>query len=155
MIELNEIKSVSVDMSTEETPYNRIYAKPIERQGDVLLCEFESANYDINKKGKDFTIGISEEMYLDQLKVKENMIKSYQEENTKLKEKIVKMKNVVLDIETNNMKSIIEIVNVAKENEKLKMLLKRARDLIRQIDWCESFYAYNDGLDEEINEVLK
>lgn len=42
-----------------------------------------------------------------------------------------------------------------EENEKLKMLLKRARDLIRQIDWCESFYAYNDGLDEEINEVLR
>ena len=37
----------------------------------------------------------------------------------------------------------------------LKELLKRARDLIEQINWCESFYAYNDGLDEEIDEVLK
>lgn len=120
MIKLNEIKSVSIDMSTEKEPYNRIYAKPIEKQGDVLLCEFESANYDISKKEKDFTTGISEEMYLDQLKVKENMIKSYQ-----------------------------------KENEKLKELLKRARNLIEQINWCESFYAYNDGLDEEIDEVLK
>lgn len=86
MIKLNEIKSISIDMSTEEKPYNRIYAKPIEKQGDVLLCEFESANYDISKKEKDFTTGISEEMYLDQLKVKENMIKAYQEENAQLKE---------------------------------------------------------------------
>lgn len=50
MIKLKEIKSVSIDMSTEKTPYNRIYAKPIEKQGDVLLCEFESANYDIEQK---------------------------------------------------------------------------------------------------------
>ena len=50
MIELKEIKSISIDMSTEKAPYNRIYAKPIEKQGDVLLCEFESANYDIEQK---------------------------------------------------------------------------------------------------------
>lgn len=45
-----QITSISIDMSTEETPYNRIYAKPVEKQGDVLLCEFESANYDIEQK---------------------------------------------------------------------------------------------------------
>lgn len=45
-----KIKSISIDMSTEESPYNRIYAKPIEKQGDVLLCDFESANYDIEQK---------------------------------------------------------------------------------------------------------
>lgn len=45
-----KITSISIDMSTEEAPYNRIYAKPIEKQGDVLLCEFESANYDIKQK---------------------------------------------------------------------------------------------------------
>ena len=45
-----QIKSISIDMSTEETPYNRIYAKPIEKQGNVLLCEFESANYDFEQK---------------------------------------------------------------------------------------------------------
>lgn len=45
-----QITSISIDMSTEEAPYNRIYAKPIEKQGDVLLCEFESANYDIEQK---------------------------------------------------------------------------------------------------------
>lgn len=134
MIKLKEIKSVSIDMSTEKTPYNRIYAKPIERQGDVLLCEFESANYDTSKKEKDFTTSISEEMYLDQLKVKENMIKSYQKENTKLKEKIVKMKDIVLDTETNNMKSIIEIVNIAKENTQLKELLKECRAYISEWD---------------------
>ncbi len=50
MIKLNEIKSISIDISTEKAPYNRIYAKPIEKQGDVLLCEFESANYDIEQK---------------------------------------------------------------------------------------------------------
>lgn len=44
-----QIKSISIDMSTEEEPYNRIYAKPIEKQGDVLLCEFESANYDFEQ----------------------------------------------------------------------------------------------------------
>ena len=95
MIKLKEIKSISIDMSTEKAPYNRIYAKPIEKQGDVLLCEFESANYDINKKGKDFTTGISEEMYLDQLKVKENMIKFFQEENTKLKGLLRKAKGII------------------------------------------------------------
>ena len=45
-----QITSISIDMSTEEAPYNRIYAKPIEKQGDVLLCEFETANYDIEQK---------------------------------------------------------------------------------------------------------
>lgn len=45
-----QIKSISIDMSTNEAPYNRIYAKPIEKQGDVLLCEFESVNYDIEQK---------------------------------------------------------------------------------------------------------
>lgn len=45
-----QIKSISIDMSTEEEPYNRIYAKPIEKQGYVLLCEFESANYDFEQK---------------------------------------------------------------------------------------------------------
>lgn len=57
-----KIKSISIDMSTEEAPYHRIYAKPIEKQGDVLLCEFENANYDIEQK-------------------------ALKEENTKLKEK--------------------------------------------------------------------
>lgn len=95
MIKLEGIKSISIDMSTEKAPYNRIYAKPIERQGDVLLCEFESTNYDINKKGKDFTTGISEEMYLDQLKVKENMIKSYQKENAQLKEVLKGAKEII------------------------------------------------------------
>lgn len=74
---------ISVDMSTGEVDAgNRIFAKFIEKQGDTLLCKFDSANYDY----KDFTTGISEKMYLDQLLVKENMIKSYQEENAKLKE---------------------------------------------------------------------
>lgn len=50
MIDYVQITSISIDMSTEEAPYNRIYAKPIEKQGDVLLCEFESANYDIEQK---------------------------------------------------------------------------------------------------------
>lgn len=50
MIKLKEIKSISIDMSTEEAPYNRIYAKPIEKQGDVLLCEFENANFDVEQK---------------------------------------------------------------------------------------------------------
>lgn len=90
-----QIKSVSIDMSTEKAPYNRIYAKPIEKQGDVLLCEFETANYDMSKKGKDFTTGISEEMYLDQLKVKENMIKSYQKENARLKELLKECKRYI------------------------------------------------------------
>ena len=45
-----KITSISIDMSTEEAPYNRIYAKPIEKQGNVLLCNFESANYDIEQK---------------------------------------------------------------------------------------------------------
>ena len=50
MTDYVQITSISIDMSTEEAPYNRIYAKPIEKQGDVLLCEFESANYDIEQK---------------------------------------------------------------------------------------------------------
>lgn len=50
MTDYVQIKSISIDMSTEEAPNNRIYAKPIERQGDVLLCDFESANYDIEQK---------------------------------------------------------------------------------------------------------
>lgn len=128
MIKLEEIKSVSIDMSTEETPYNRIYAKPIEKQGNVLLCEFESANYDINKK--------------------ENMIKSYQEENTKLKEKIVKMKDIVLNTEINNMKSIIEIVNTAKENAQLKELLKECRE---RLIYCT---ISTQDVQAKINQVL-
>ena len=47
-----QIKSISIDMSTEEAPYNRIYAKPIEKQGDVLLCDFDGANYDFDNHKK-------------------------------------------------------------------------------------------------------
>lgn len=151
MIKLNEIESVSIDMSTEESPYNRIYAKPIEKQGDVLLCEFESANYDINKKGKDFTTGISEEMYLDQLKVKENMIKSYQEENTKLKENIHSMlftDDVVQD----------RYDKAKRENEKLKELLQKCR---QKMFAAEKNYGFDDSIIDiltpmmdEIDQVL-
>lgn len=65
-----KIKSISIDMSTEESPYNRIYAKPIEKQGDVLLCDFESANYDIEQK-------------------------ALKEENTKLKELLKECRSVI------------------------------------------------------------
>lgn len=38
---------ISVDMSTGENDAgNRIFAKFVEKQGDTLLCEFDSANYD-------------------------------------------------------------------------------------------------------------
>lgn len=56
------------------------------------------------------------------------------------------------DIEHQVLSNIID--EFENENARLKELLKKARDLIEQINWCESFYAYNDGLDEEIDKVL-
>lgn len=41
------IKTVSIDMSTCDEDFgNRIFGKVIEQEGDNLICEFESANYD-------------------------------------------------------------------------------------------------------------
>ena len=40
------IKTVSIDMSTCDEDFgNRIFGKVIEQEGDNLICEFESANY--------------------------------------------------------------------------------------------------------------
>ena len=46
---------VSVDMSIDDkTAGNRIFARVIEKQGDTLLCEFESANFNLfNNEGKE------------------------------------------------------------------------------------------------------
>ena len=41
-----EVKTVSIDMGNEYNPDWRIFGKIIETQGNILLCEFESANYD-------------------------------------------------------------------------------------------------------------
>ena len=41
------IKTVSIDMSTCDEDFgNRIFGKVIEQEGDNLICECESANYD-------------------------------------------------------------------------------------------------------------
>ena len=41
------IKTVSIDMSTCDEDFgNRIFGKVIEQEGDNLICEFDSANYD-------------------------------------------------------------------------------------------------------------
>lgn len=61
------------------------------------------------------------------------------EENAKLKESIIKMKDVVLNTETNNMKSIIEIVNIAKENAQLKELLKECKRQFEEV----ALYRYD------------
>lgn len=66
------IKTVSIDMSTNDSnTFNHIYAKVIETQGDTLLCEFESANYDYENS-----------LVIHNL---ENKIKSLEEEILKLK----------------------------------------------------------------------
>lgn len=46
-----EVKTVSIDMSTsDEDAGNRIFGKVIDRVGDNILCEFESANYDFKQE---------------------------------------------------------------------------------------------------------
>ena len=46
-----EEKTVSVDMSTcDEDAENRIFGKVIDQEGDNIICEFESANYDFKQK---------------------------------------------------------------------------------------------------------
>ena len=76
------------------------------------------------------------------------------EENEKLKESIIKMKDIVLNTETNNMKSIIEIVNTAKENAILKELLKDCRLAI--FDYPPYDLASDKiRLTNKIDEVLK
>lgn len=45
------IKTVSIDMSTcDEDFENRIFGKVIEQEGDNLICEFDSANYDFKQE---------------------------------------------------------------------------------------------------------
>lgn len=45
-----EIKTVSIDMSTcDEDAENRIFGKVIDKEGDNIICEFESANYDFKQ----------------------------------------------------------------------------------------------------------
>lgn len=44
---MSKMEYVSIDMSTDDSNgFNHIYGKVIEAQGNTLLCEFESANYD-------------------------------------------------------------------------------------------------------------
>ena len=45
------IKTVSIDMSTCDEDFgNRIFGKVIEQEGDNLICEFDSANYDFKQE---------------------------------------------------------------------------------------------------------
>lgn len=47
--------SVSIDMSVandETTAGNRIFGEVYDIQGDVMLCEYHSANYDFDNKKK-------------------------------------------------------------------------------------------------------
>ena len=45
------IKTVSINMSTcDEDSENRIFGKVIEQEGDNLICEFDSANYDFKQE---------------------------------------------------------------------------------------------------------
>ena len=45
------IKTVSIDMSTCDEDFgNRIFCKVIEQEGDNLICEFDSANYDFGQE---------------------------------------------------------------------------------------------------------
>ena len=45
------IKTVSIDMSTcDEDSENRIFGKVIEQEGDNLICDFDSANYDFKQE---------------------------------------------------------------------------------------------------------
>lgn len=45
------IKTVSIDMSTcDEDFENRIFGKVIDQEGDNLICEFDSANYDFKQE---------------------------------------------------------------------------------------------------------
>lgn len=45
------IKTVSIDMSTcDEDFENRIFGRVIEQEGDNLICEFDSANYDFKQE---------------------------------------------------------------------------------------------------------
>ena len=45
------IKTVSIDMSTCDEDFgNRIFGKIIDQEGDNLICEFDSANYDFKQE---------------------------------------------------------------------------------------------------------
>lgn len=45
------IKTISIDMSTcDENFGNRIFGKVIDQEGDNLICEFDSANYDFKQE---------------------------------------------------------------------------------------------------------
>lgn len=45
------IKTVSIDMSTCDEDFgNRIFGKVIEQEGNNLICEFDSANYDFKQE---------------------------------------------------------------------------------------------------------
>lgn len=88
-----------------------------------------------------------------------DILKEYEEHQTpvptykelqQIKESVEKMKDVVLNTEMNNMKSIIEIVNITKENAQLKELLKECRDKLEG-----EFGIGAANLVEEIDEVLK
>lgn len=128
------ITSISVDMSTEEAPYNRIYAKPVEKQGDVLLCEFESANYDIEQK-------------------------ELKEQNAQLKEQINKCFLDVINRGTaNTVKAVKEfgmperIKELVEQNAQLKELLKECK---MPLEVYNEMFGNKAEILQKIDEVLK
>lgn len=110
-------------------------------------CYYVKTDY-----GSCYTVtgeSIAYEDYIDGSKIIEVLapVPSY-EELQYIKESVEKMKDVVLNTETNNMKLTIEIVNVSKENAKLKELLKEL------FETCDSAYC-DEELLQKISEVLK
>ena len=73
-----EDKTVSIDMSTsDEDAGNRIFGKVVDQEGDNILCEFESANYDFKQKEAVKKLN-------QQLKAANQKIKELQEKIDKL-----------------------------------------------------------------------
>ena len=127
-----QIKSISIDMSTEEAPDNRIYAKPIEKQGDVLLCEFESANYDIEQK-------------------------ALKEENTKLKTEnkwYSEQLHAWVD-RAGDLEELLKECSISNTTLVGIMDWLRKSTIPEQRECCEKLFKNTQKLQKQLDEVLK
>lgn len=146
------IKTISIDMSTCDEDFgNRIFGKVIEQEGDNLICEFDSANYDFKQ-----------EKVIKQLKEKLNIAidalhkiatqASIWEPVSNLKSGVSKI-GTLRDVANMALKQIGEINNEWLPLEKLDNLdLRPVKEFIQEVE-CGGFID-DDGCGMPVIETL-